>query len=239
MRPRTSGSCSTHRIAVPDRASPSSRSRDRAGARRVELGGRLIEDEHVGAHRDDARDRHALLLAARQGERLAVGQVGDRRVGRGRRRSGRPSRRARRPRFSRPNASSSRTVSFEADSWFAGVANTIPTRPRSRSAGGGLRVGCRRSSPCRPSVARTTRGMNPAAARASVDLPAPVRPATPTRSPAATDDRDVASGSGRAGRGSGPAGRRSAAARSVGRRASVIARSRATVPHDDRARSRR
>ena len=38
------------------------------------------------------------------------------------------------PRFSRPNASSSRTVSFDAESWFAGVAKTIPTRP-SRASG--------------------------------------------------------------------------------------------------------
>jgi len=33
-----------------------------------------------------------------------------------------------RPRFSSPKASSSRTVSFDADSWLAGVENTIPTR---------------------------------------------------------------------------------------------------------------
>ena len=38
------------------------------------------------------------------------------------------------PRFSSPKASSSRTVCFEADSWFAGVANTMPTRPSSASA---------------------------------------------------------------------------------------------------------
>ena len=37
------------------------------------------------------------------------------------------------------------------------------------------------------SFARTTRGMNPAAASARVDLPAPVRPAIPTRSPTATE----------------------------------------------------
>ena len=85
----------------------------------------------------------------------------------------RPSISARgRPRFSRPKASSSRTVSFEADSWLAGVEKTIPTRPRSAPA-----VGVSRAMPPsgrRPATfARTTRGMNPAATRARVDLPAP------------------------------------------------------------------
>ena len=45
---------------------------------RIELGRRLVEHEDARAHRDDARDRHALLLAAGQGERLAVGEVADR-----------------------------------------------------------------------------------------------------------------------------------------------------------------
>ena len=90
------------------------------------------------------------------------------------------------PRFSSPNASSSRTVSLDADSWLAGVANTIPTRPSSRSAAAVV-VSLSPIITVPPSVARTTRGMNPAAASASVDLPAPVRPATPTRSPASTD----------------------------------------------------
>ncbi len=89
------------------------------------------------------------------------------------------------PRFSSPKASSSRTVCFEADSWFAGVANTMPTRPSSASAAAPA-VATPPISIRPSSLARTTRGMNPAAASASVDLPAPVRPATPTRSPAAT-----------------------------------------------------
>ena len=90
------------------------------------------------------------------------------------------------PRFSSPKASSSRTVCFEADSWFAGVANTMPTRPSSASAAAPAVAHARRSRSGPSSLARTTRGMKPAAASASVDLPAPVRPATPTRSPAAT-----------------------------------------------------
>ena len=52
--------------------------RDRHGPRRVELGGRLVEDEDGRAHRDDARDGDPLLLAAGQGERLAVGEMADR-----------------------------------------------------------------------------------------------------------------------------------------------------------------
>ena len=50
---------------------------DRRRPGRVELGGRLVEDEDARAHRHDARDRDALLLAAGQGERLAIGEVGD------------------------------------------------------------------------------------------------------------------------------------------------------------------
>ena len=50
---------------------------DPGRARRVELGGRLVEDEDGRAHRDDAGDRHPLLLAARQGERLAIGEMAD------------------------------------------------------------------------------------------------------------------------------------------------------------------
>ena len=54
---------------------------DRRGPRRVELGRRFVEDQDVGAHRHDARDGHALLFAAGQGERLTVGEVADRQAG--------------------------------------------------------------------------------------------------------------------------------------------------------------
>ena len=50
------------------------------------------------------------------------------------------------PRFSSPNASSSRTVSFEAESWLAGVAKTIPTRPSSAPRRRGRRVDAPRST---------------------------------------------------------------------------------------------
>ena len=54
---------------------------DRRGPRRIELGRRFVEDQDTGAHRHDARDRHALLFAAGQGEWLAVGEVADRQAG--------------------------------------------------------------------------------------------------------------------------------------------------------------
>ena len=44
---------------------------------RVERRGRLVEQQHVRAERQHRRDRRALLLAARQLERRAVGEVGD------------------------------------------------------------------------------------------------------------------------------------------------------------------
>ena len=78
IRPSTAGSCSAHRIAVPSRASSSSRSATDGRSGRVELRGRFVQDEDARAHRDDARDRDPLLLAAGQGERLAVGEVADR-----------------------------------------------------------------------------------------------------------------------------------------------------------------
>ena len=93
------------------------------------------------------------------------------------------------PRFSSPKASSSRTVSFDADSWLAGVAKTIPTRPEQLAGRPPSPRRCPSMTTRPSSLARTTRGMNPAAARASVDLPAPVRPATPTRSPARDRER--------------------------------------------------
>ncbi len=58
--------------------------RDRPGPGRVELGGRLVEDQHGRAHRHDARDGDPLLLAAGQRERLAVREVADRQALEGR-----------------------------------------------------------------------------------------------------------------------------------------------------------
>ena len=54
---------------------------DARRACRIELRGRLVEDQDGRAHRHDAGDRHPLLLATGQGERLAVGEVADRQAG--------------------------------------------------------------------------------------------------------------------------------------------------------------
>ena len=166
---------------------------DRRGPGRVELRGRLVEDEDATSPSPRC-SRWRPAAARRRTARTARGRRGGRSpAGRGSRRSARPSPSRGTPRFSSPNASSSRTVSFEADSWLAGVAKTIPTRPS--SASGAAPAVAIPSIATRPSsLARTTRGMNPAAASARVDLPAPVRPATPTRSPAATVSVDVRRG---------------------------------------------
>ena len=159
--------------------------RDGRRAGRVELGGRLVEDEHVRAHRDDAGDGHALLLATRQRERLALGEVRDRQALEDAVDARDPSRlAARRGSRARRRAPRARSASMPR-------AGSPASRRRCRPGrGAGSRRRCARRPPAivtlPPTVARTTRGMNPDAARASVDLPAPVRPATPTRSPAAT-----------------------------------------------------
>ena len=129
--PRTIGSCSAQRIAGPTSGQLREEVGDRRRPGRIELGGRLVEDEDRRPHRHDAGDRDPLLLAAGQGERLAVGEVADREPRRAMAsiRASISSRGT--PRFSSPKASSSRTVSFDADSWLAGVEKTIPTRPSS------------------------------------------------------------------------------------------------------------
>ena len=54
---------------------------DSCGARRIELRGRLVEDQDGRAHGHDAGDRDPLLLATGQRERLAIGEVADRQAG--------------------------------------------------------------------------------------------------------------------------------------------------------------
>ncbi len=76
-RPSTLGSCSAHRIGAPGAGQLLEQVGDRRRPGRIELRRRLVEDEHVRAHRHDAGDRDALLLAAGQRERLAVGEVRD------------------------------------------------------------------------------------------------------------------------------------------------------------------
>ncbi len=183
--PSTAGSCSTHRIAVPARASSSSS----PATERVPAGSSCA----VGSSRTRTVVPIATMLAMAtrccsppdraNGSRSARWPIPSRSSVA----SIRPSISARgKPRFSSPNASSSRTDSLEAESWLAGVAKTIPTRPSSAPAPADA-VSAPSMATVPSSLARTTRGMNAAAASANVDLPAPVRPATPTRSPAATE----------------------------------------------------
>ena len=47
---------------------------DRAGGGRIEARRRLVEEQHFGTQRPGARQRHALLLAAREHARRAVGE---------------------------------------------------------------------------------------------------------------------------------------------------------------------
>ncbi len=44
---------------------------------RIERAGRLVEQQHLGRHRQRAGDRHPLLLAARQPRRIGVAFVGE------------------------------------------------------------------------------------------------------------------------------------------------------------------
>ena len=160
IRPRITGSCSTHRIAVPSRASSSSSAPTSA----VPAGSSWA----VGSSRTSTFVPIATMLAMAtrccsppdraNGSRSARWAMPSRlRIA-----SIRSSISARAtPRFSRPNASSSRTVCFDAESWLAGVENTIPTLPSRAPASGGRGGRRRRWSTSPLTVARTTRGMKP------------------------------------------------------------------------------
>ena len=181
IRPRTVGSCSAHRMVVPVRASSSSRSATEA----VPAGSSWA----VGSSRTRTLVPIATMLAmatrccsppdSANGSRSARWPIA-RRASVASIRASISSRGM--PRFSRPNASSSRTVCFEADSWLAGVAKTIPTWPRSDAGRGGRRVDAFDLDPTvelGPDDARD----EPSGGQGKGGLPAPVRPATPMRSP--------------------------------------------------------
>ena len=167
------------RTPVPSAADAREELGDRPRAGRVELRGRLVEDEERacpcrGCWRSRpaaARRPRARTAGARRGAPMPSVER--------RRRCGRPSSSRGTPRFSSPKASSSRTVSFEPESWFAGVEKTMPTRARAGRVPSCPAATIPPIATRPPTCARTTRGMKPAAARASVDLPAPFRPATP------------------------------------------------------------
>ena len=109
----------------------------------------------------------------------------------GPRRSARPSRPAARPGSrGRTRAPRAPSASMPRAGWPASRRRCPHAPARLGPPDSGLCLDHRRSS--RPSTfARTTRGTNPAATSASVDLPAPVRPATPSRSPAPTVNESV------------------------------------------------
>ena len=192
-RASTSASCSTHTIAVP----PAARSARSALTSSVPAGSSWA----VGSSRTSSRGPIVTMLAmptrccsppdSENGSRSARWAMSRR----SRTSSIRASIAARgTARFSSPNASSSRTVSLDAESWFAGVENTMPARPSSAPGAVVARASTPSMATLPPVVARTTRGMNPAASNASVDLPAPVRPVIPTVAPASTDEVDAVDG---------------------------------------------
>ena len=91
---------------------------------RVELRGRLVEHDQRGAAGERGAERDALELAAGQLRRRAVEQMGDPERER-RLLDAARDRRGRSPRFSRPNASSARTVPITT--WVSGSWNSVPT----------------------------------------------------------------------------------------------------------------
>jgi hypothetical protein len=138
---------------------------------------------HVGAHRDDARDRDRCCSPPDSANGSAIGEVGDpeavQDVVDAAIHLGRAARRG----FSRPNASSSRTVASRPTAGWP--ASRTRSRPARAASGGGGRPVDAVDADATLELGPDDPRDEPAAARVSVDLPAPVRPATPTRSPAA------------------------------------------------------
>ena len=139
--PSTVGSCSAHRIVG---AGPGQLVEQVGHRRRCPAGSSWAvgssRTRTLGAHRDDARDRHPLLLAAGQRERLAVGEVADRQAVERRHRSARPSRRAACPGSrARTRAPRGRSASTPTAGWPGSRRRSRPGRA-ARSA---------RRSPCR------------------------------------------------------------------------------------------
>ena len=92
MRIASSGSCVTTMVVAP--GLPQDRDglvADGVAHAPVEVGERLVHQQHAGARRDGARERDALLLAAGQGVRIFVGVVARGRRGTGRARAATPA----------------------------------------------------------------------------------------------------------------------------------------------------
>ena len=120
--------CSATSSAVPRRGEPAERLADEARALRIELRGRLVEDEVGRPHRKERGDHHELRLAARQPSRLALGEVPRCRASPARAFVRSTVSRAGSPRFIGPSATSSNTEPVTPDSWVAGFWKPIPTR---------------------------------------------------------------------------------------------------------------
>ena len=102
--------CSATSSAVPVAASARSAVADQPGPLRVELGGRLVEDEVARPHRQERGDRPtSWRLAAGQPARFALGQVLDAEHARARPCVRATVSRAGSPRFIGPSATSSKT----------------------------------------------------------------------------------------------------------------------------------
>ena len=162
---------------------------ERAGGRRVEVGGRLVEDEDPGSRRERAGQREPLLLAAGQLRRPLTARA----------RRGRPRRapRARAPASRRAASRGSRARTRRRP-------RPAPSRAGSRGPGTRARPAPRPRRPTpstgsRPSTVRrpcqspgNSRGTRPASASASVLLPDPDGPTTSRHSPGSTSNETSA-----------------------------------------------
>ena len=152
---------------------------DACAGRGVEVAGRLVGEQHRRARHEGARDRDALLLAARELARV----VAEARLrGRPARSTARRLRARRRGRQARAAASRSRAPSATAPGGRTGTRSRrgarAPRRGRPRRA---------RTAPCPRARREPAVGSSrPASSASSVDLPAPEAPTIATVSPAST-----------------------------------------------------
>jgi hypothetical protein len=142
--------------------------RRRSCAPRVEVGGRLVHDQHLRLAPERDGDQQLLLHAARE---LDEGPRQDRRRGRGR--GVAPARGC--AAGSVPHSAAAKSISWPPA--FSAAA-AVAARNRSRQHRRALRRGSRPSMVTRPSKV-----YSPSRQRISVVLPAPLEPISATRSP--------------------------------------------------------
>ena len=138
--------CSTSRIVTPCVADLAERLEERLDDRRREPERRLVEQEHVGARDERARDRELLLLAAGERSRVAAART-RRRPGRARAPS--RDRRRRRPCCAarRARVAGSRRPSATPKMWRPSGTSATPARAMSSGvprSGAAARAGSRR-----------------------------------------------------------------------------------------------